>query len=367
MTSRPAVAAFAAAARRLGDHPHDHGWRELYRLFAYGLTERPAPQLTRAVDAARAHRPGSSDEHLVTLLGIAVRSVAGATIEQLAGAGPAPARLARLEELLARHRPGVDQLVAQRQNSFTGARRFLLPQVLLAAYFAGRGRRAHVADLGTGLGLLPRQLNSPTLFRRFARELVWPERQPAYRSIPIGSRYGVDRGPLPDLAWVRTCYGPSHYYDAQFRELVEALSAPEVRAARVEYAELDITSVGPLRRFLTDHRVNAVNLSYTLYQLAPATRARVLDVLADSLAEPGVVIVTEPRQELAGPGCTVTVRNHAHPVPLPVCSVSDGHFRGRVSLLAGFGQFTSAYPVSFEPAGPPSRVLDAAPPGHATG
>ena len=48
-------------------------------------------------------------------------------------------------------------------NSFTGARRFLLPQVLIAHFARRRGlREVRFLDLGTGLGVLPRQLNHRT-------------------------------------------------------------------------------------------------------------------------------------------------------------------------------------------------------------
>lgn len=106
-----------AAARRLSQHPHDHGWRDLYRLIAAGLAApdpaapepealdptapdpaaTAAPALARVLRHARAGRPASSDVHLVTLLGIAVRSVAGARFGELVGDAPMAARLAVLE------------------------------------------------------------------------------------------------------------------------------------------------------------------------------------------------------------------------------------------------------------------------------
>jgi hypothetical protein len=345
MTPEPAVEQVGTAAARLGRHPQDHGWRELYRLFAHGLDGDHAPQLREVVRTALAGRPGGSPGHLVTLLGIAVQSLAGDSFPELVSDRPAGQRLAALEELLRRHRRPVDQLLIRRQNSFTGPRRFLVPQVLLSAYFARQARPASFADLGTGLGILPRQLNSRSLFARYAPELDWPAGPPAYRPIRLAARYGVDRGPFPDQGWVRSCYGRSGYYADQYRDLLDALDRPEVRAAEVGYQELDLTDRVGLRRFITGRQINAVNLSYTLYQLDPAGRARVLATLAESLHPPGLVLVTEPHDELGRPGCTVSVRDHADPAPRPLCSVSDGHFVGRVRPLAGFDEFVARYPI----------------------
>lgn len=342
MAPDSAVAAFQAAARRLGDHPQDHGWRELYRLFAAGLAGGQAPRLAAVVSAARSARPDSGDEHLVTLVGIALRLVADAAFPGLTGSHPVETRLATLERLLATHGDRIVWLVTQRQNSFTSPRRFLVSQLLLARYFNVHQRPARVADLGTGLGVLPRQLNSARVFTRFASDLQWPDGVPPFRPIPLQRRYGVDRGPLPDLDWVRACYGPSAYYDERFQELLEVLALPEVAGAEVELVELDFTDPAALREFLTEHRINAVNLCYTLYEIPPPERGRVLSVLRDTLPTPGLIIVTEPNQDLARSGCVVSVHDTTQPaIPWqPVCTVSDGHFRGgRVERLAGYHEF----------------------------
>jgi hypothetical protein len=374
MASGPAVESVLTAARKLGQHPHDHGWRELYRLFAYGLAgEHPAPHLMDVVTKAQARRPTRSPVHLVTLLGIAVQALAGSAFSALASDDqPVAGRLTALDELLARNRPQLDQLLAQRQNSFTAARRFLVPQVLLAAYFARQDRPATFADLGTGLGILPRQLNSKALFERYADELAWPAGRPVFQPVPLAGRYGVDRGPLPDLDWVRSCYGPSAYYTAQYHELTEALNLPEMLTAEVHYQALDLTDRDALQRFVTERGINAVNLSYTLYEIEPDPRAGVLDALTGTLREPGLIIVTEPNAELTQPGCTVTIRDRAHPAGLPVCTVSDGHFRGQVTPLAGYQEFLDEYPIRFESVGPESveqrsGAMDAASHDHEAG
>lgn len=369
MASAWAAEAVGTAARRLGTHPYDLGWRELYRLFGYGLADRAAPQLTQVVTTARATRPDGSDPHLVTMLGIAVKTVAGEAFPQLVGEAPAADRLALLERLLERHRPQIETLLSCRQNSFTGARRFLVPQVLLAAYFAGDRPPARVADLGTGLGLLPRQLNAASQFDRFAPDLAWPGGQPAFRMVPLAARYGVDRPPLPDLAWVRECHGRSGYYREQYRELTEVRRAPEVQDAAVCYVALDLADQAALRRFLVEQRINTVLLCYVLYEIAPATRAAILATLRESLSDPGLVVVTEPHAALSRPGCTVTVWDHDDPDPSPVCEISDGHFRGQVAPLAGYHDLVRRYPIPYQPPTDPVRAGagDAAPYQPATG
>jgi hypothetical protein len=372
MTPGPAVERVRTAARKLGQHPQDHGWRELYRLFAYGLDrDDQAPRLVAAVIRASGRRTGNSAVHLVTLLGIAVRTLAGSRFGELVGDRPAADRLAALEELLARYPREVDQVLALRRNSFTGARRFLVPQVLLAAYFARWEHPVRFADFGTGLGVLPRQLNSRTLFDRFAGDLTWPGGRPVFQPLRLAARFGVDRAPLPDLAWVRSCYGPSAYYAAQYLELTEILDLPEVRTAEVEYVELDLTDHTALRRFVQERRVNVANLCYTLYEIEPTERAGILDTLAEALSDPGLMIVTEPNDDLTRPGCTVTVRDRAGPARLPVCAVSDGHFRGQVTPLAGYREFVDNYPIRFDTrptgCGQPTGAVDAASRDHAAG
>src|SRR5690606_40562079 len=73
VSSGSTVATFRAAAERLGAHPQDHGWRELYRLLAAGLATPPAPRLAELVTAVRAARPDSADAPLRALVGIAGR------------------------------------------------------------------------------------------------------------------------------------------------------------------------------------------------------------------------------------------------------------------------------------------------------
>lgn len=245
-----------------------------------------------------------------------------------------------------RHDHQIRRLVLHRQNSFTCARRFLVPQVLLSAVFAAAGHPARFADLGTGLGIVPRALDDQTLFDRFAPDLRWPEGVPLFRPVPLVARFGVERGPLPDLAWVNACHGASPYYDGLFAELTLALDATRPAAADVRHAEIDLLDSGRLHAFLRGNRVNCANLSYVLYELRPETRPRLVDGVLAALSAPGVLVVTEPRDELAGAGCTVTVYSHQDP-PMRVLRISDGHFRGHVHHGDDYARFVRRFPIRF--------------------
>lgn len=337
--------ALRRAAHRLGQHPQDHGWRELYRLFAHGLGSGRAPQLIDLAEFARAARPHDSDVHVITLLGIAVKSALSHTMPVLLSDRPYHDRLAVLEPHLEAARAQIEDVLASRNNSFTGVRRFLVPQVLLAARFADRSEAVRFADLGTGLGVLPRQLNCRHLFERFAPALEWPEGQPLFRAVPLEARFAVDRPPLPDLDWVRECYGVSDYYDEAYRELVEVVNMPEVMAAEVTSVALDFTDYAALTHFIVSQRINAVCLSYALYELAPPLRRKVLRILLEALHDPGFIVVIEPNGGLTRQGCTVTVHERATQRSFSVCAVSDGHFRGRVMPLSGYRAFVDNHPI----------------------
>jgi hypothetical protein len=223
---------FRIAASGLGEHPQDHGWRDLYRLFSHGL-DRSAPNLTATVLAHHRARPTLSETHLLTLLGIALKAIAPEPFESIVAGSSVDSRLNALEETIYQNRSGIAEIISSRQNSFTSTRRFLVPQVLLSAYFARQdGQEVRFADFGTGLGILPRQLNAPEQYEAFAGDLVWPNGVPSFRRIPLSARMGVDQGPMPDLNWVHACYGESEYYAHLYSELLNAVAAPEVRAVR---------------------------------------------------------------------------------------------------------------------------------------
>lgn len=333
-------------ANEMGQHPQHHGWRNLYRLFAKALEER-APHITGLVADHFSTDPLTSHSHFVTLLGVAIKTVAQDSFHSLAADLPVGRRLAVLERLVDEKRETIREILRTRRNSFTGTRRFLVPQVLLSAYFTGSGHAVRFADLGTGLGIMPRQLNSRMLYETFSVDLAWPEGIPQFRPIPLAARFGVDRGPMPDLDWVTACYGSSGYYRALHRELLYSLTVPEVSAAAVCLTELDLTDIEALADFVATNRINAVNLCYSLYELAPSCRTLVIRTLADCLAEPKVIIVTEPSGNLAEPGCRVTFYDNGTTEPLRICHVSDGHFRGWVAPLEDYDVFRERYGIAF--------------------
>lgn len=335
-------------AKRLGQHPQDHGWRELYKLVGYGLQES-APELVSILTKFRNLRPSSSASHAITLLGIALKAVL--TVKRfraIIGLGTLMNRLHALEEGLAANGADVVGIMASRQNSFTSARRFLVSQVVLSSVFGAlKGCEANFADLGTGLGVLPRQINSKRVYERFAPDLQWPSGIPEFRSILINKRFGVDREPMPDLEWVRKCYGLSTYYDELFGELLSVFEEPEVGSADVSLIELDLLDIDIIRSFLHKEGINTVNLSYVLYELDAQSRNQLLDLLVSELRHPALIMVSEPRNELIQQGCTVSLYLENDARPFEFCIVSDGHFRGAVNAGVDFELFQSRFPIPY--------------------
>jgi hypothetical protein len=337
-----------AAAGRLGRHPQDHGWREFFRLVEYGLAQSCSvlgDVLLRCAERQPAHSPS----HLINLLGISLKRVGPDAFAAFGRSSSPRARLAVLEEMLHAHGSDVVRIVTERRNSFTGARRFLVPQVILGAYFAHHeGDEVTFADFGTGLGIMPRQLNSERLYRRFGADLPWPGGVPRFRRIPLRRLMGVDCGPLPDLEWVQACYGASVYYAGLFEELTYTLAALGDDGSPVEYRELDLLDADALARFLREQPVHAGNLSYVLYEIDPDRRRQVLDTLRAGLREPGLIISTEPRAELTAQGCDVLVYSHDRTTPYRLCTISDGHFKGKVTASQDYAEFIRRYPLAFD-------------------
>jgi hypothetical protein len=284
----------------------------------------------------------------LTILGIALKVEAADQFAHMASKEPIVERLSVLENILMRRSFEISQVLLSRQNSFTCARRFLVPRVILSAYFSQYSDGVRFADLGTGLGVLPRQLNSRGQYEAFADDLMWPEGIPEFRDLPIESAFGVDRGPMPDIEWVRACYGPSEYYMALYNELRASLNDPQVKQAQVIYRELDLMDTPALISFIRQHRINAVNLTYVLYELDADYRRQVIDVLIRELFAPSIVIVTEPRDELHREGCVVEVYINGSQEPATLCFVSDGHFRGYVIPLDDYHDFVHDYPISYQ-------------------
>jgi hypothetical protein len=344
----PTLVAFRNAANGLAAHPQDHGWRDLYRVFSHGL-DRLAPNLTATVLAHHSARPTSSETHLLTLLGIALKEVAPGAFESIVSGRSADFRLDTLEETLDSHRAGISEIIRSRQNSFTSARRFLIPQVVLSAYFARQdGQEARFADFGTGLGILPCQLNSPEQYGEFAADLVWPNGVPAFRQIPLAARLGVDRGPMPDLNWVRSCYGKSEYYAHLYNELLCTMASPEVNTAEVGYEEIDLLDFRSVATFIHKHKINVANLTYVLYELERSKRSAIVKMLMSELYPPGILLVSEPQKELHSQGAVVEFFHAGESIPQTLCYVTDGHYKGYILPLEDYDAFVEKYPIEYK-------------------
>ena len=223
-----------------------------------------------------------------------------------------------------------------------------MPQVILGAYFGNvNGTGLRFADLGTGLGILPRQLNSRAQYETFAADLHWPSGIPEFRPLPLAVAYGIDRGPWPDGDWVHACYGPSRYYAHLYEELRLALQDEVVRAADVRYHEVNLTDPEALVRFIRLNEINAANLSYVLYELEESTRDGIVELVRKELSPPSLLIVTEPRDELHREGCIVEVYVGQSGPPMQLCFVSDGHFKGHVLPLDDYADFFGRFPIRF--------------------
>ena len=340
------IQAITTAASGLAKHPQDHGWRDLYELFAYGI-ENSAPHLTALLSTSYKTRPVSAT-HLVTLLGIAIKTQVSDYSADILGDGSMDLQLQALESVIEANSTAIAQILQTRQNSFTCARRFLVPQVILSAVFAtDQAYDLRFADFGTGLGILPRQINSRVQFDKFAADLRWPGGTPAFRELRLAAVFGLDRGPLPDANWVRACYGISPYYESLYQELLFALQDQSSDAQPVQVAELDLLDIGSVSSFIREERINAANLSYVLYELDLTIRDTIVDAIADALSPPALLIVTEPSRELHAPGCGVTIYWGDSPDKVELCFVSDGHFKGTVRPLAGYNAFVGSYPIRY--------------------
>jgi hypothetical protein len=326
-----------AAALSMSRHPQDHGWRQLYADIAEILATDPEPLL----DLAR-NVPRIDDLAPAYVVGLLAISLQQAWDRSGSGSDPVARRLPQGEiaPLAAHLGPTIGFTLAQHRNSFTGVRRFLVPQVLLARHFA-RQQPADInfLDIGTGLGLLPRQLDSPACFDRFTADLTWPRTAPDFTRIGLSSRFGMELSPLPDLDWVRRCYGPSPYYDHMFEEILETLKIPEVQDASFTPVDRDACDVSALAEFISANSIRAVTAVYSLYQYSAEIRREIDRAISGSLPEGGIFINIEPHPTLGQPGCIVHIWLPGKRDRLTVCSVSDGHFRGRVIAGEDYDKF----------------------------
>jgi hypothetical protein len=339
----------SAAAKGLAEHPQDHGWRTIYRVFDHAL-RHSAPHLGALLSDCYSIRRTSAT-HLLTLLGIALKLELPSAFALLNEDTSYDYRVAQLEALLPQYGKRLRRILLTRQNSFTCARRFLVTQVLLGARF-GQGEYeggVRFADLGTGLGILPRQLNAPRLYNRFGPDLIWPGGLAAFKSFTLNSAFAMDRGPFPDIDWVHACYGDSSYYSRLYDELLVTLADPDVANSSVQFGDIDLLDADAVAAFLEQNQVNVVNMTYVLYEFPAHQRRGVLQTILSHLQPPGFVILAEPTGELHRPGCVVELYEGNNERPLTLCLISDGHFTGHVIPLEGYEAFISRYPIAYQP------------------
>ncbi|HEY5833177.1 hypothetical protein [Streptomyces sp.] len=340
----------------------NHGWSVFHEglsLAAADSRTHPGPdagpdsasgsgpgELDRLLSAVWRARPRISDSHLITLLGIALRTVADTDTDaarvfrpQLPGA----VRAGLLSAALARHHDAIAAMVTEQSNSYTGARRFLVPQLLLGAYAAHhRIAEVRLLDIGTSIGLLPRQLNNRTVYDRFAPGLSWHPAAPAYRDIPLAARFGIDAPPLPTLDWVRGCHGPSDYYTERFSEVVWALEQTAGTAGDIGIHALDMLDLPALADFVHSHHINVATCNFVLYQYDEPTRERIIATVTGALRRPGLLLSMEPGYELRRMGARVRGYRAGSTAPLHLADVSDAHFLGRVTPGADFAGIAGA-------------------------
>ncbi|HEX6682741.1 MAG TPA: hypothetical protein VF062_08100 [Candidatus Limnocylindrales bacterium] len=327
---------FARALSAIQEHQQGHhGWSILHaaihHLHAAGHTH-----LHDILDACWMRRPHISDSHLITLVSIALREI---VLKRPVGAiifrpeYTTAERTAELATLLAEHRGELVDSICHHSNSFTGARRFIVPQLVIGA-FASAHRLTDVRflDLGTGLGILPRQLNQHKVFHRFAADLRWNGLRVGYREIPLSLRHGVDADPLPSLDWVRTCFGPSAYYEERFEELVWSLEQTAQLSDEITISALNILELDRLHDYIRLHRFNAITCSFVLYQYDEEIRHSIVATVVKALEQPGVLVSMEPSHDgLVRQGCRVEAYLAGGGQPVHLADVSDAHFIGRAS------------------------------------
>jgi len=320
----------AIAAHRQGHHGWAAAHRAIGRLLADGLEE-----LERLLATTWVARPDISDAHLLTLLGVAIRDIA---MRDPVAAGvfqddlDDSARAELLREVVRQYEMDLARALRDRSNSFTGARRFVVPQLLVGAFAANLALpEVRLVDLGTGLGLLPRQLNNRAVFDRFAPDLSWDRATPAYRPIPLTLRCGVDTFPLPTLDWVRACYGNSRYYEDRFGELLWSLEQTRDTAQDVVTHVLDMLELRQMAEFLSTYRFNVATCNFALFQHDQNTRRMIVNCVVSRLQRPGLLLTMDPSHGLTSPGASVTGYLAGDPTELRLAEISDAHFIGTVT------------------------------------
>jgi len=329
------MSAFIACLDEMAAHPQGlNGWSPLHRAVA-DVIRSGVSSFDNILMSLWETRPTITDAHAATLLLVSLHrlSFEHSHVRGLFVEGQTPAVLtAMLPAVVESLAADVGALVGQRSNSFTGVRRFLVPQLLIGQWAAHQDiESVHFADLGTGLGLLPRQLNARDVFDRFAPDLEWEPHSLSYVPIPLASRLGVDAPPLPTLEWVRACYGASEYYRDDFEDLLWTLDQCRDSASECEFEAFDLLDHDGLTALLRARRVNVATCNFVLYQFDAPTRQAIVDSVLDGLDAPGLLLTMDLSGALATPGAVVTAYQTGTRRPLHVADTSDAHLRGTVT------------------------------------
>ncbi|WP_433511788.1 hypothetical protein ACQP2T_49715 [Nonomuraea sp. CA-143628] len=313
-----------------------HGWSLLHQALDDLLSTKDAI-FCRLLNAVWAARPDISDAHLVTLIGAAVRQIAQRERETAVlfdSSRDVATRLDILRQLVMQNEAELGKQICGRSNSFTGARRFLAPQLIIGGFAAEHQiDEVRFLDLGTGLGILPRQLNNEVVYNRFAKDLVWDPWEPEYRVIPLTVRYGVDAPPLPNMDWVRACYGPSRYYEERFQELMWSFEQTAGVESDVLIRELDMLDLPRLADFILTNQFNVVTCNFALFQYAQSVQEAVERCVVQNMASPGLFLTMNPSHALLRPGCQVRGRLVGNTSELQLADASDAHLIG--TIIAG--------------------------------
>ncbi|WP_379035998.1 hypothetical protein [Paractinoplanes deccanensis] len=328
----------------LRSHPHKQGWQTFYGVLQTAFVDEEAAGrgiLTHVTAVHHESRPNATASHYVSLLCIALKGVIGdwrdsPVLDESLDMSQ------RVKLLTAAAEAGEDEIldiVLTKQNSFSGARRFLVPQIIVSHFAHRHGIRVRLADLGTGAGLLPRQLNDRASFERFSPDLTWESWKPSFVEVDYEQRWGLDRTSPKEVDWFRQCYGPSAYYDDRYAELVWAFEQEAVKGAALHTENLDLLDAEAVARFVHEHQINVVTCSFVLYQWNPAVRKDVINAVVGSLRAPGLFVSLEPTGDLLTPGASIRVYLPGDSSPIEVGTVSDGHCIGTVAAGPDFDTF----------------------------
>ncbi|MEW8048833.1 MAG: hypothetical protein AB2809_00530 [Candidatus Thiodiazotropha sp.] len=234
----------------------------------------------------------------------------------------------------------VTELVINGNNSFTSARRFILPQILFSRFFSQKSVSVNFADLGTGGGALPKELNNKVLYDKYNKDLIWPGKA-TYPFMPLNleKAYGIEKN--FNAAWVRSCFANSNYYDQLYSDFQDANNSSHDH--EVNYVELDALESTALSDFLTQNRINAITCNFMLYQYKNTYKKKIIDAVLSNLSAPYIFLIVDPFEDYAVPGCSVGMYVSEHMEYLNFARISDSHYKGDITPDSDYYLFAGKY------------------------